>query len=303
MKVLVCIICQVRFAQYTWSKFKENVLDELGADLALCIGDSIPRSDGKIITKNIDEKNEYFRNAKYIWRYEEPDDWATGFDEMTNKQWRAFANVPGNWLGPAKTPVSHPGTGGVNTFFRWFLSTHLDKVSDYDQIIITRSDYYWIKPHPRLDLDHVWVPKGECHGGICDRHMVIPTKWAKDFLGIGSRLSSELIVPFSEFWQSRIWANSWMLNNESYLLFMYTHYGLYKKIAFFPFKMFTVYVPGLEQSGLGLKSPKYSSFLVRYPDELECAEKDDDVNIVWPWKIDHQHASQHGLFLGKIIQC
>lgn len=48
MKVLVCIMAQVRFGEPTWDKFKENVLDTLGADLALCISDAPPKTLGQL---------------------------------------------------------------------------------------------------------------------------------------------------------------------------------------------------------------------------------------------------------------
>ena len=237
MRTLVCVQAQVRTAELTWPKFKENVLDVLGADLALCIGDSIPRSDGKIITSEYNEDNGFFHTAKYIWRYNEPDDWACAFDLMTEGRWRDFTHIPGNWLGPAKTPVAHSGTGGINTFFRWFLSEKIGDLMDkYDQIIITRSDYYWIKPHPVLDLDHVWIPNGEFHGGICDRHAVLPMRLAKEHLSIGSKLGPEHLEPLMAFFNSRQGA-TWMLNNESYLYFMYRYYKLHKSVGFFPFKI------------------------------------------------------------------
>ena len=37
-KTLVCIIAQTRSHEVTWDKFEKNVLNELNADLALCIG-------------------------------------------------------------------------------------------------------------------------------------------------------------------------------------------------------------------------------------------------------------------------
>ena len=301
MRTLVCVQAQVRTAELTWPKFKENVLDVLGADLALCIGDSIPRSDGKIITSEYNEDNGFFHTAKYIWRYNEPDDWACAFDLMTEGRWRDFTHIPGNWLGPAKTPVAHSGTGGINTFFRWFLSEKIGDLMDkYDQIIITRSDYYWIKPHPVLDLDHVWIPNGEFHGGICDRHAVLPMRLAKEHLSIGSKLGPEHLEPLMAFFNSRQGA-TWMLNNEIYLYFMYRYYKLHKSVGFFPFKMFSVSVPSPNQSGVNSVNPKYPGLLIRYPDELDDAEQDTP-NVTWPWQIDHGHVSRHGFYKGKVTK-
>lgn len=293
-------MCQVRTAELTWESFRTNVMEPLDADLALCIGDSVPRSDGKIITREYSEDNGYFQNAKHIWRYKEPTDWATAFDEMTEGRWREFDFIPGNWLGPTK---NHTGTGGINTFFRWFLYQNLDKenlLAVYDQIIITRSDYYWIKPHPVLDTEHVWIPNGEFHGGLCDRHMVIPPRWAKDFLCIGASLHNTHVAPLVNFFNSRPWAASWSMNNETYIYAMYAIHGLTSKIGFFPQKMFTVSIPSPNQSGLNLTDAKYPNLLIRYPDEKDSAEQDDVELITWPWTIDHTYISKYGLFRGII---
>ena len=37
-KTLVCILGETRGYEVTWPSFKKNVLDELDADLLLCIG-------------------------------------------------------------------------------------------------------------------------------------------------------------------------------------------------------------------------------------------------------------------------
>lgn len=82
---------------------------------------------------------------------------------------------------------------------------------------------------------------------------------------------------------------------------MYMYYGLYKTIGFFPFKMFSVSIPSPNQSGINCENQKYPGLLIRYPDELDDAEKDDDALIVWPWRIDHGHLSRYGLFKGRLV--
>ena len=301
MKVLVCIMAQVRTAELTWQSFKKHVKDHLGADLALCIGDSVPRSAGEIISKDYSEDNGYFHEAKYVWRYNEPVEWETAFDEMTRGEWRHFIEIPGNWLGPTKT---HRGSGGINAFFRWRLSRVLSEnelYKEYDQIVITRSDYYWIKPHPLLDLEHIWVPNGEFHGGVCDRHMVLPSKMAHEYLSIGSKLSGNLLNDLKSFYASRPWGRSWMLNNESYLFFMYCIHGLHTKLAFFQPKMFTVSVPSSNQVYVNSTHSSYPGLFIRYPDELDDAESEGP-NVCWPWHINHTHVSRNGMFKGMVYK-
>ena len=260
MKTLVCIMQQVRNGQ--WDTFKPNVLDHLKADLALCVSDAPPKSLGNVISGTVDQR--YYEHAKYKFIYKEPESWETAFDEM-DPSWRDYRSIPGNWLGPTST---HEGSGGINAFFRWFLYQHI-KDLDYDRVIITRSDYVWREPHPDLDNEHVWVPNGEFHGGICDRHMVIPRKFWKEFLVVPKDPS------LFDFYKSRQ-EQSWMMNNESYIWFMYSKQDLMKHVGFFPFVM---HVDG----------PKY-------PGELETHRQ----IIVWPYTIDHSFLS-HGYFQGRIF--
>jgi hypothetical protein len=286
MKTLVCILCQVREGDLTWPNFKKNVIDELGADLALCISsDSYVRASGKIIGQ-ASEDNEFFKEAKYIFRYQEPDDWATAWDEMTGGTWRPLASViPGDWLGGVKEPVEHKTSGAIGTFYRWFLAKKLkeNKITGlYDQVIITRSDYLWVKPHPVLDLDHVWVPNGEFHGGITDRHMVLPSNLVDEFLGIGGTLGPEHYQPFINYFMNRQWCRHFMVNLEGYLWFMYTWRNIHTKIAFFPQKMYTINKNG----------PKY-------PDEVDNTKIDEGL-VTWPWAIDHTFISKNGMFCGKL---
>lgn len=271
MKVLVCIMAQVRFGEPTWDKFKENVLDTLGADLALCISDAPPKTLGQLTGEKI-ATNSFHTHAKYIFQLKEPNDWLKEFEKMAPEisQFRCF---PGNWL----------ETGGMNTYFRWFLYQNLKAnglLDVYDQIIITRSDYFWQYPHPKLDNEHVWVPDGEFHGGICDRHMVIPSKWSEDYLAFGGRLSVQKhFNKLCQFYESRAWAKSWMLNNESYVWFRYVEEGLHTRIAFFSQKMYTI--------------------KAKYPDEL-IDVTESNKNTTWPWSIDHTYLSPTGLFRGRL---
>jgi hypothetical protein len=302
---LVCIIPQVRNPSQTWGKFKENVIDVLEADLLLCVGDSTPRAQGVVIqgAEGTDD-NEYFRNARYVFRRSEPvNDWSEAYDEMST-EWRHFAHIPEGWLGPAKLPRPHKYTGGIILFYRWYLYKTLkenDLLAKYDQIIVTRSDYYWIKPHPILDLEHVWFPNGEFHGGLCDRHVVFPSKFAEEVLRTGGTISLDQLGPMVQFYNSRVstgFGGEWMYNIETYLYFRYVLANLTKVLAFFPQKMVLASLP--ENSAKDTFNPKYG-VCVRYAAELEDVEKDDEPLITWPWKIDHYHM-RHGMFTGKAFR-
>ena len=75
-KTLVCIIAQTRSYEVTWKNFKINVLDNLNADLALCIG----------VTENYNYDNPFWKNADYKWKIDEfGDDYAPAFDQIQNE--------------------------------------------------------------------------------------------------------------------------------------------------------------------------------------------------------------------------
>lgn len=304
MRVLVCVIPQVRYPELTWNSFKTNVLDELEADLLLCVGDSRPRAQGKLIENaSGNDDNDFFNNAKYIFRYQDPADWSEAFDIMS-PAWRDFAHIPDGWLGPAKKPHLHGGSGGVMLFFRWFLLKQLETnnlLEKYDQIVLTRSDYFWMKPHPKLDCEHAWFPNGEFHGGLCDRHMVIPTKWAADFLGTGGTISKEQYQPMVNFFNERIsqgWGHNWMYNIETYLWFRYLYAGHHTRIGFFPQKMVLASTP--PHAPAESWDPVHKLY-IRYRPELESVESSDDALITWPYTIEHTYM-KYGMFTGRVHQ-
>ena len=293
MRTLVCVLCQVRNADITWPKFKENVLDVLGADLALCISaDSNIKASGKVVGV-ASEDNGFFNTAKHVFRYEETDDWAVAWDEMTEGRWRQFHEIPGDWLGGVKTPTPHVSSGAIGTFYRWLLAKNLvakNLLAEYDQVIITRSDYYWQKPHPVLDLDHVWLPNGEFHFGITDRHMVLPSNLVEKFLGIGGTLGPEHYDAFSKYYADSQFFRRFGVNLEGYIWFLYNHTGIHTKLGFFPQKMFVIAPAPPPQNGVMLK----------YPDEYDSVLAPEGDLITWPYEIDHAHMSRHSMFVGNL---
>lgn len=71
---LVIILSETRASELTFDNFKKNVLDELNADLCVCIG----------LKPDYDYNNPYYQSAKYRFTYAEPDDYANAFDYAYN---------------------------------------------------------------------------------------------------------------------------------------------------------------------------------------------------------------------------
>ena len=63
-KTLVIILSETRASELTFDNFKKNVIDELKADLCLCIG----------VKDNYDYNNPFYKLAKYKFTYIESED-------------------------------------------------------------------------------------------------------------------------------------------------------------------------------------------------------------------------------------
>jgi len=279
MKTLVCVIGQIRVPEITWKNFKRCVLDVFDADLALCIHDN----------GHTDRQNSYYLNAKYIFEHENTSGcWAKDFDQM-NPGWRKLTHIPGDWIAPISEPVERKaGHGGILIFMRWFLYQNIKNL-DYDRIIVTRSDFYWTGTHPVLDNEHIWLPNGEFHGGVTDRHIVFPMKMAKDVLSIGVGVSDDFLLKiYNEL------SLPFLFNIEGFQYARFVERGLIEHLGFFPFCMF------LTSTTRGYPHPTLPDILVVYPDELGVNGETEI--IVWPFKIDHHHISSNDMCSGKLFK-
>lgn len=184
-RTLVCIISQTREHEIVWNSFKSNVLDELNADLALCI--SVPN--------DYDYSNPYWQHAKYKWTCPEYSNWMDAFDyakevEFPNdfSTWKELLlSVEDNWCAPIN---GHQGAGAILIFFRWLLLRNLKiegVLEKYDRFIVTRSDYFYMSPHPQMELlppEFLWLPDGEYYGSVTDRYAVLSRSNVEEYLNI-----------------------------------------------------------------------------------------------------------------------
>jgi hypothetical protein len=193
-RTLVIILAETRAAELTFTNFQENVLQVLGADLAVCIGTHA----------DYDTSNPYYQHAKYRFTYPEPadGDFAVAFDEAYREMaqqrpdtplfpWRNYLKVKDQFMGGIRDPTDqHPGSAAILIFFRWFLWQQLvthDVLAHYDRFVITRSDFIYRLPHPSLDIlgpDHIWIPDQEGYGGYTDRHVVLTPATLEPYLNI-----------------------------------------------------------------------------------------------------------------------
>jgi hypothetical protein len=73
-KTLVIILNETNEHELTFDNFKINVIDELNADLCLCIG----------VTPDYDYNNPFYKFAKYKFLYNEPEDFGDAFEYAYN---------------------------------------------------------------------------------------------------------------------------------------------------------------------------------------------------------------------------
>jgi len=105
--------------------------------------------------------------------------------------WREFLNIDGMFMGGVKHYHNqHIASAGILIFFRWFLLNKLienDLINQYDRFIITRSDFMYQLPHPKveyMDEKYIWFPDAEGYGGYTDRHVVLSRTNIEVYLNI-----------------------------------------------------------------------------------------------------------------------
>ena len=255
-KTLVCIIAQTRSHEVTWDNFKKNVLDELNADLALCIG----------INKDYNYQNPFWKNAKYKWSNDEiGDDYAPAFDYAQKKilgnaendvNWRLLLDIKDFWLGGIKGYTSiesnkskpnlnwtkeRVGSSSILMYYRWLLLQNLKEnnlIDKYDKFIITRSDFFWPIKHPPIEIfddENIWIPDGEGYGGFTDRYVILSNKYVEKYLSILNPIVTEPKKLFNLMKHKNNW------NLERYIKLYFELYDLKKKIRLFPYVMYTVF--------------------------------------------------------------
>lgn len=249
-RTLIVVLAETRAHEVTFPLFKRNVLDKLDADLALCIGDN-PR----------ETHNDFYSQAKYIWKYHEPEDWAVAFDQYAGgRNWRCLLELQNQWLGGVKDPLQHPGSAGILIFFREFLRRTMEEqnvLPNYDWIIITRSDFMWATPYPKTELfstDHIYFPDGERYLGYTDRHVMVPNRLFEQFMQVSRAvfedpegLAGRMKVLGKENW-----------NLESFIKFRLTELGLRPRVRFLPYLMYSIKLgDAATRWSSGIYNPEY----------------------------------------------
>jgi hypothetical protein len=267
-RTLVVTLGQLRAHQLTWTNFKTNVLDQLDADLAVCVPDDAA----------FDASNPFHAGAQHRWLVPDAADYADIFDAIqralgSREDWRVLCDVPGHWMGRV-LQSGQRAAGAVELALRWFMlenirSGRLDE--RYERFVVTRSDYYWLCPHPPLaclDPAHVWIPDGEDFGGLCTRHMVV----SRDKLVQATNLIADLLLEPRQM-RDRMLARPGEWNMERVVAFHLLRNGLLSAVRRFPYVMCLVRTPNDPSTTTLGEYVAELDMLVKYRTELLEAQR------------------------------
>jgi len=120
-KTLVIILSETRASELTFDIFKKNVLDELNADLCLCIG----------VKPDYDYNNPFYKSAKYKFTYNEPEDFGDAFEYANNiiqnkPKYEYLHNINGLY-GKIRIPQSTR-----NITYYGTIDENIKKINDFD---------------------------------------------------------------------------------------------------------------------------------------------------------------------------
>jgi hypothetical protein len=292
-RVLVCLLASTRAYQLTFSNFKRQVLDELSGDLAVAL----------LIDEKYDYANPFWQHAKYRWTSPIYSDYGDAFDlaqrwlcqeySLPPPDWRLMLQIKGIWQGGIRSADPQESASSILPFCRWLLLRGLqqDGILDrYDRFVITRSDFVWLCPHPPLSVlerDAIWLPNGECYGGVNDRHIVLSRADVVNYLNQIDDILLDPIQLYEEMKNHASWNNEEFLarhkcyegmnwkpawNDEQFLAHHLSRKGILDKVKLFPYVMYTA-------RPMHDKSPTWSpgryeplvGHYVKYPNEFRIA--------------------------------
>jgi len=379
MKTLAIVLSETRAHELTYDGFKKNFLDQVNADLCVCIG----------IKPDYDYDNPFYKNAKYRFLYEEPDDFADAFNKASDEilknvkmplfeklenvnclhgkapgkfdspdgnikylgefdnldnfnfeaykdydeivyhnadfpdqywkktlfavkksdhdkfvpqkdvmsyrkplPWKRFMHLPDQFMGGVKndgTHHHHHGSAGILIFFRWFLLQKLKEtnlINEYDRFIITRSDFIYAIPHPRLELldpSKIWFPNGEYYGGYTDRHTILNKNHIEQYL----KLFTNMVLRSNQYFSQMQVANCrpyW--NLERLIKFHLNETGVYGDIREYPYVTYSIRNHGgvsrwqwgwySHEHGYYIKYNSEYTQAIKYKEEFEKSNKSVD---------------------------
>ena len=200
--------------------------------------------DEQIIIHTENFNNELWKNQVYGIKNSDDNNFINQENVTTYKKplyWRKFLKVKNHLFGGVKDDKDeHPGSAGILIFFRWFLLKNLidnDLINEYDRFIITRSDYIYQLPHPKIEImneDNIWIPDCEYYGGYTDRHVILSKNNIESYLNI----FNNLVLRSNEYYMKMI--NNFEWNLERLIKFHLKQNNVIDLVKEFPYIMYAV---------------------------------------------------------------
>ncbi len=248
-KFLVILTGSPRGGLKTWNSLFKNIIDPLNADLAICFGNKFLKKDNFFLVQK----------ATFDWTFEEPNNWSTYYQDNYSKKAIDFL-ISGSDYGMAGGIDDNTGSGAIVSALKDIIyKNHIEIVEDYDFIIHTRADQYYVDNLPEIKDNEILIPRGEDYFGICDRFILFNSKFAKNYFSLcnflenaqDKNLSPDFVTPESVLLSH--------LKNEN----LYSHVKRIDRINF------TV---TLKNEHTRWRVAKYNLYLknllIKYPDEF-----------------------------------
>jgi hypothetical protein len=154
--------------------------------------------------------------------------------------WREFLKIDFYGWGVKGANIENPASSGILIFFRWFLLKNLidnDLINKYDRFVITRSDYIYQLPHPKVHLmseNSIWIPDCEHYDGYTDRHVVLTKNNIEPYLNI----FNNFVLRSNDYFMKMIKSVKW--NLEKLIKFHLEQNNVLHTVKEFPYIMYSV---------------------------------------------------------------
>jgi hypothetical protein len=129
----------------------------------------------------------------------------------------------------------------IHVFMLWFLQQKIkenDLLNKYDRFIITRSDFFYSLPFPKMDIlnpNNIWIPNGEDYGGLCDRTVVLSKSNIIQYINILDNIYNK-----SNDYYLKISNLNHTFNMEKILKFNLEQNDVLKLVKRFPYIMYCI---------------------------------------------------------------
>lgn len=200
--------------------------------------------DDEIVIHTQNFSDDLWKNSVYGIKSSDSQNLISQKNVITFKKplyWREFLKIKDQFLGGIKDKDNqHPGSAGILIFFRWFLLKNMidnNLINKYDRFIITRSDFIFILPHPKVELmnkNYIWIPNCEHYGGYTDRHVVLSKNNIESYLNI----FNNMVIRSNEYYIKM--RNYYNWNLEQLIKFHLEQNNVLHLVKEYPYIMYSV---------------------------------------------------------------